>query len=49
MDNENIVGLIAGQGRLPFLVADGAKRAGFKVICLGLAENAEPALGSRKA
>ena len=44
MDNENIVGLIAGQGRLPFLVADGAKRAGFKVICLGLAENAEPAL-----
>ncbi len=44
MDNENIIGLIAGQGRLPFLVADGAKRAGFKVICLGLAENAEPAL-----
>lgn len=38
------LGLIAGQGRLPFLVADGARRAGFKVICIGLADSAEPAL-----
>ena len=44
MDSENILGLIAGQGRLPFLVADGARRAGFKVICVGLVDNAEPAL-----
>ena len=38
------LGLIAGQGRLPFLVADGAKRAGLRVICVGLADNAEPSL-----
>jgi len=38
------LGLIAGQGRLPFLVADGAKRAGLRVICVGLADNAELSL-----
>lgn len=38
------LGLIAGQGRLPFLVADGARRAGLKVICIGLADSAEPSL-----
>jgi len=37
---ENILGLIAGQGRLPFLVACGARRAGLKVICVGLVDNA---------
>lgn len=42
--DKNILGLIAGQGRLPFLVAEGAKHAGLKVICLGLADNAEPQL-----
>ena len=41
---ENVVGLIAGQGRLPFLVADGARRAGLKVVCVGLVDNADPAL-----
>ncbi|MCK5000785.1 MAG: UDP-2,3-diacylglucosamine diphosphatase LpxI [Anaerohalosphaera sp.] len=40
----NILGLIAGQGRLPFLVADGAKKAGLKVVCIGLAHSAEPEL-----
>ncbi len=44
MDMEKVIGLIAGQGRLPFLVADGARRAGLRVICVGLADNAEPAL-----
>ena len=44
MDMENVIGLIAGQGRLPFLVADGARRAGLRVICVGLGDNAEPAL-----
>lgn len=39
-----VLGLIAGQGRLPFLVADGARKAGLKVICAGLADNAEPRL-----
>ena len=36
--------MIAGEGRLPFLVADGAKQAGLKVICIGLADNTEPGL-----
>ena len=44
MAEEKILGLIAGQGRLPFLVSDGARQAGFKVVCLGLADNAEPEL-----
>jgi hypothetical protein len=38
------LGLIAGQGRFPFLVADGAKKAGQKVVCVGLADNADPSL-----
>jgi hypothetical protein len=42
--NPPVLGLIAGQGRLPFLVADGARKAGFKVICAGLADNADPQL-----
>ncbi|MCK4913949.1 MAG: UDP-2,3-diacylglucosamine diphosphatase LpxI [Planctomycetes bacterium] len=41
------IGLIAGQGRLPFLVAAGAKAAGLKVICVGLADNAEPQLADK--
>ena len=41
---QNKIGLIAGQGRLPFMVAEGAKAAGMKVICVGLVDNAEPAL-----
>ncbi len=32
----DVVGLIAGGGRLPFLVAAGARRHGLKVICVGL-------------
>ena len=44
MDNPNVLGLIAGQGRLPFLVADGARKAGLKVVCVGLAENAREEL-----
>jgi len=42
--SEQILGLIAGEGRLPFLVAEGAGKAGLKVICVGLAENAEASL-----
>ncbi len=40
----NILGLIAGEGRLPFLVAKGAKESGLKVVCVGLVENAEASL-----
>jgi len=44
MNNPNVLGLIAGQGRLPFLVADGARKAGLEVVCVGLAENAREEL-----
>ena len=45
MDNREALGLIAAGGRLPFLVAEGAKRAGRRVICVGLAGYADAALG----
>jgi len=38
------VGLIAGLGRTPFLVADGIRRAGEPVVVLGLRGYADPAL-----
>ena len=44
MSSENVLGLIAGEGRLPFLVAEGAKQAGLKVICVALADIANPSL-----
>ena len=33
----DVIGLIAGGGRLPFLVAAGARRHGLRVVCVGLA------------
>ena len=44
MNNSNVLGLIAGAGRLPFLVANGAKKAGLKVICVSLGDMAERSL-----
>ena len=44
MSKGNILGLIAGGGRLPFLIADGARAAGLKIICVGLVDYAEPEL-----
>ena len=41
---QDVLGLIAGGGRLPFLVATGAKRAGLRVICVGLAETTDRGL-----
>ena len=38
---QDVLGLIAGGGRLPFLVANGAKRAGLRVICVGLGGSAD--------
>ena len=38
---QDVLGLIAGGGRLPFLVAAGAKQAGLRVICVGLAETTD--------
>ena len=46
MVRNNVVGLIAGQGRLPFIVAEGIKAAGFEVACVGIGGNADPALKS---
>jgi len=40
----NVLGLIAGGGRLPFLVAAGARQAGLSVVCVGFADIVEPAL-----
>jgi DUF1009 family protein len=44
MSNSGIIGLIAGGGRLPFLIAAGARQAGLKVICAGLGDNPDPML-----
>ncbi len=44
MENEKTIGLIAGSGRLPILVAQGAQRAGYKVICTSLDDNPDSEL-----
>jgi DUF1009 family protein len=43
-ETSDMLGLIAGEGRLPHLVAAGARQAGLKVICIALADSAEPDL-----
>lgn len=40
------LGLIAGEGILPVLVARGARAAGRRVVCIGLADNALPELAA---
>ena len=39
-----VVGLIAGGGRLPFMIASGARKQGFRVVCVGLAGYVDEAL-----
>ncbi len=39
--------MIAGEGRLPFLVAAGAKAVGLRVVCVGLADSADPMLAGQ--
>ena len=46
MDSAKVVGLIAGEGRLPFMIAAGARQAGVKVICVGLEGSTEQALAN---
>lgn len=41
---QKIIGLIAGQGRLPFNIACAIKNSGAKVACVALSGNADPAL-----
>ncbi|HBG77526.1 MAG TPA: DUF1009 domain-containing protein [Phycisphaerales bacterium] len=43
-NNDNIIGLIAGGGRLPLIIAQGVRAAGFKIACAGLGDNPEPEL-----
>ncbi|MDR2860431.1 MAG: UDP-2,3-diacylglucosamine diphosphatase LpxI [Elusimicrobiota bacterium] len=38
------IGLIAGNGRFPFLAAQGIKKAGDRVVCIALKEEADPEL-----
>ncbi len=38
------LGLIAGKGRFPFLVAEEARREGYRIVCCGIAKEAEPEL-----
>ena len=40
------LGIIAGSGRFPFLAAQGAAEAGYRVVICGLEDNADPALES---
>lgn len=42
--DEKVLGLIAAEGRLPFMVAAGAAKAGLKVVCVGLAGSDEISL-----
>jgi UDP-2,3-diacylglucosamine hydrolase len=44
MDSAKVVGLIAGQGRLPFMIAASARQAGAKVVCVGLDGSSEASL-----
>ena len=45
-EHSDAVGLIAGGGRLPFLVAAGARKRGLKVVCVGLTGYVEEPLAA---
>ncbi len=45
-DQREPIGLIAGAGRLPFMVADGVKRAGRRLAVVGFRGGADPELQS---
>jgi DUF1009 family protein len=44
MADSKTLGLIAGEGRFPFLVAQGAKKAGLTGVCVGLADSTSEGL-----
>ncbi len=46
MNSANVIGLIAGEGRLPFMIAAGARKAGWSVVCVGLDESCEESLAN---
>lgn len=39
MSDEKIMGLIAGADRLPVIVARGMKKAGYRIVCVGIEDN----------
>lgn len=43
-DNAEVLGIIAGAGRFPFLVAEGARRQGIRVVIVGISGLARPEL-----
>jgi DUF1009 family protein len=44
--SDRVLGLIAGNGRFPFLVAEGARRAGRRVVAVAIREEADPGIES---
>jgi UDP-2,3-diacylglucosamine hydrolase len=44
---QDVLGLIAGEGRLPFMIAEGARKAGLKVICVGFSDSVDLALADK--
>ena len=44
MGNGKVIGLIAGEGRLPFLIAQGVRKAGLKLVCIGLVGSVDESL-----
>lgn len=44
VEENNILGVIAGGGVMPFMVVESAKKAGLRVVVVGLREWADPAL-----
>src|SRR5262245_21046660 len=38
------IGLLAGWGRYPIIVAEALKRAGYEIYCLGVRDHADPRL-----
>jgi UDP-2,3-diacylglucosamine hydrolase len=49
MPNNKKLGLIAGNGKFPFLVLDAARAAGYEVVLIGIKEETFPEIESRGA
>ena len=45
--NSNILGLIAGGGQFPFLVAQNAQKKGYQVVAVGFVQDTEPDLQNK--
>ncbi|MCZ6602110.1 MAG: UDP-2,3-diacylglucosamine diphosphatase LpxI [Planctomycetota bacterium] len=47
METNGSLGIIAGSGKLPFILADSAHRRGERVVCVALRNEADPSLRDR--